>query len=421
MSVINRVLREMPPVDAQAQQLPGVRAVPAPAKRSAYRWWLAAATLPILWYIWTATERHPAATAATTDAATIPAITSVPVYANGESVSAETVRADAGIATPEVVVSEQAGKNASVPVSDTADRAANYAETANAPHVSEQAISARVSDLPLTAASPAANKSSSGADDAVAIATPQPAALTANASVAESKAVAAHAFTTQSAEAQLPASDSPVSKAVAAQSADAQSVPSGVHANAQSRLLQQLQAQGVAAIPELEQRLREQAHQPALRKLLGQLLLRQQQAARARYWLSEHTPALTQDADWHALLALAELHSGDAGAAALRYQQLIRLEPHQGRHHAGLALALEQLLQFSAARDSYRLALQDPDLDPAMRQWALQRLQAPISETQISESARPKAATSPSVSSESGRSGSASSDSRSSASRTHES
>ncbi len=420
MSVINRVLREMPPVDAQAQQLPGVRAVPAPAKRSAYRWWLAAAALPILWYIWTPTEQHPAATAIATDAATSTAITSAPVKANGESVSTKSVGADAGISAPEVVVREHAEKNASVPASDTAGSTANYAETTNTPHASEQATSVRSSGLPLAEPSPAANKNGSSAGNAVASAPPQPAALTANASVAD-RQTAAHAFATQSAEAHLPASDSIASKSATEQSADAQSVPSGVHANAQSRLLQQLQAQGVAAIPELEQRLREQAHQPALRKLLGQLLLRQQQAARARYWLSEHTPALTQDADWHALLALAELHSGDAGAAALRYQQLIRLEPHQGRHHAGLALALEQLLQFSAARDSYRLALQDPDLDPAMRQWALQRLQTPNSEPQISESARPKTATSPTVSSESGRSGSASSDSRSSASRTHES
>jgi MSHA biogenesis protein MshN len=112
-----------------------------------------------------------------------------------------------------------------------------------------------------------------------------------------------------------------------------------------------------------------------VRQWLGLRWLQMQQAKRAYGVLTTLAPPISTAPDYHNVLALAAQQSGEHAAAVTIYQQLISLQPAQGRHQAGLAISLEALGNSSGARSAWQQALRDPQLPLALVRYGQSRLQ----------------------------------------------
>lgn len=119
----------------------------------------------------------------------------------------------------------------------------------------------------------------------------------------------------------------------------------------------------------------ERANEPAqLAALLGRLLIDNGEIARARNVLQSHAPELSDEPDYHLLLAAAYRQAGDHSAAADHYRALTAALPRSGAAWIGLGASLESLEQPAEAANAYNQALESDD-DRAVR-FARQRLSA---------------------------------------------
>ncbi len=112
------------------------------------------------------------------------------------------------------------------------------------------------------------------------------------------------------------------------------------------------------------------------KKVKARLLLILGQAADAATLLSDNRPSVTDDAEYHDLLATGLLSSAAYDQAALTYQALLAIDNQPGRWWYGLAAALDAQGQSRQAAQAYEQALRREDLGAALRQGSQQRLQA---------------------------------------------
>lgn len=103
--------------------------------------------------------------------------------------------------------------------------------------------------------------------------------------------------------------------------------------------------------------------------LKARAMLQQGQAQQAILLLEQHPDGLNRQ-DYLELLASGYQQSGQHAAAVARYLSLLGLDSQQGRWWINLGISLEHLGQKEKALDAYRSALQIPDLDQSLKQYA---------------------------------------------------
>jgi Flp pilus assembly protein TadD len=108
-------------------------------------------------------------------------------------------------------------------------------------------------------------------------------------------------------------------------------------------------------------------------RVLGHLLLDRGEARGALDVLSAAAPPITEDTDYHALMAAAEQRGADHRAAARRYRDLLALQPGNGQWRVGLGISLLATGDRNGAAEAFRQALADPSLPPALRSFAMQQ------------------------------------------------
>ncbi|HEY5674992.1 MAG TPA: tetratricopeptide repeat protein [Malonomonas sp.] len=115
---------------------------------------------------------------------------------------------------------------------------------------------------------------------------------------------------------------------------------------------------------------------PALRTRYGRMLFDRNQLAEAlELMLAKPIPALTEQPDYHALLAALEQESGLFVNAATRYRELLQVRPSQAEWWLLLAITYEQLNETKLASSAYRQALEKAGLSTEHRQFSLDRLE----------------------------------------------
>jgi tetratricopeptide (TPR) repeat protein len=108
--------------------------------------------------------------------------------------------------------------------------------------------------------------------------------------------------------------------------------------------------------------------------LKARSLLQQGQANEAIQLLEQYPDGQSRE-DYLDLLASGYQQVGQHGAAVARYLSLLGLNPQEARWWINLGVSLEHLGQNSKALDAYQTALQIPDLDRSLKQYARQQSQ----------------------------------------------
>jgi len=113
-----------------------------------------------------------------------------------------------------------------------------------------------------------------------------------------------------------------------------------------------------------------------LRLLLGRAQLQAGDNQGAIATLERNAPPMVREPTYHALLAAAYQQTAQWRESAALYQRLSEIRPQQATWQLGLAIALEQLGQPTAAAGHYRLAQQGAGLDDSSRRFASERAAA---------------------------------------------
>ena len=104
--------------------------------------------------------------------------------------------------------------------------------------------------------------------------------------------------------------------------------------------------------------------------LLKARALLQQGEAKQAIRLLEQYPDGQNRQDYLDLLASGYQQTGQHAAAVARYLSLLALNSQEGRWWISLGVSLEHLGQKGKALEAYRSALQIPDLQPSLKQYA---------------------------------------------------
>ncbi len=113
-----------------------------------------------------------------------------------------------------------------------------------------------------------------------------------------------------------------------------------------------------------------------LRKLYARLLLHDQRQGEAIDLLkTEPVPGITQDLEYHALLAALYQEAGQFKAASSVYGQLVQIRPQEALWWMGMAISLEQSGHSEQAHTAYQKALSLPGLRPDLQNYIQSRLQ----------------------------------------------
>jgi tetratricopeptide (TPR) repeat protein len=113
-----------------------------------------------------------------------------------------------------------------------------------------------------------------------------------------------------------------------------------------------------------------------LRKMYARLLLNDQRQGEAIDLLqAEPVAEISQDLEYHALLAALLQESGQFKDASSIYAQLVQLRPQAALWWMGLAISLEQSGHSERARNAYQKALALPGLQPDLQNYIQSRLQ----------------------------------------------
>jgi len=109
-------------------------------------------------------------------------------------------------------------------------------------------------------------------------------------------------------------------------------------------------------------------------QLYARVLLQQQQLDAAVSALNDAPPSVSQDPQYHALLAALYQRQGDHHSAAKTYQELLQRYPREGVWWVGLGISQEQLGQQEQATLAYNKAAQSGSLSSRLRSFASDRL-----------------------------------------------
>ena len=112
------------------------------------------------------------------------------------------------------------------------------------------------------------------------------------------------------------------------------------------------------------------------RKIKARLLLNQGQATAAVNILSDATPSVSMDPEFHDLLASAYLTAEYYDSAVQTYRLLLQQDGSVGRWWYGLAAAMDASARPSEAMTAYERALQSTNLSMGLRQVSQERFMA---------------------------------------------
>lgn len=112
------------------------------------------------------------------------------------------------------------------------------------------------------------------------------------------------------------------------------------------------------------------------KKMKARLLMMQGQYQQAVTLLRNVPPAVSEDKEYHELLASLYQQTGEFSAAIATYQDLIRTDNTVGRWWAGMGISHESLGNTREAVSSFEVALQIPGLENNLRQYSRNRIQS---------------------------------------------
>lgn len=121
---------------------------------------------------------------------------------------------------------------------------------------------------------------------------------------------------------------------------------------------------------------------PGYKKVKARILLNQSDVTGALAVLSASPPTLSNDPEYHSLLATAQLAGGEYNEAIQSYRELLRLnDPRIDKAPLwyGLGSAQQRIGNAAEARQAYQQALQQPELSPNLRAQIERRMAAPAS------------------------------------------
>ena len=111
-------------------------------------------------------------------------------------------------------------------------------------------------------------------------------------------------------------------------------------------------------------------------ELQAQLLVQQNNLQGALAVLEQHSPVLSEDPEYYALMAELQRRTGNAEMAVNLYQQLISHFPQRSVWWLGLGMAQESMGSFNSALGSYRQALATGQLPPYLNAYTQSRIVA---------------------------------------------
>jgi Flp pilus assembly protein TadD len=111
------------------------------------------------------------------------------------------------------------------------------------------------------------------------------------------------------------------------------------------------------------------------KKYARQLMATGHLAAALNLLLSDQQPAFAEDLEYFALLAALQQESGQHGAAAGTYRQLLSYRPQEALWWFGLAISYDQAGAGRDAKEAYRQAIALPGLRADLLEYAAGRLQ----------------------------------------------
>ncbi len=111
-----------------------------------------------------------------------------------------------------------------------------------------------------------------------------------------------------------------------------------------------------------------------LTELRARVYVMQGDNQRARMLLEEHAPTVSQDPEYHAMLAAVYQRLGDYAKAGAVYQQLVTEKPENGVWWLGLGLSMEATGRMAEARQAYEKAQGSKILSPTLRQFVKEKL-----------------------------------------------
>ncbi len=110
------------------------------------------------------------------------------------------------------------------------------------------------------------------------------------------------------------------------------------------------------------------------KKVKARLLMAAGDVAEAADLLARRAPALSDDIEYHEILATAQLANRDYEGARLSYSALVQQDRSQGKWWYGFAASHDYLGNWSAAGQAYSQAIQSADLSPNLRRRSQERL-----------------------------------------------
>jgi MSHA biogenesis protein MshN len=115
---------------------------------------------------------------------------------------------------------------------------------------------------------------------------------------------------------------------------------------------------------------------PGYKKVKARILIADGQINEAVSLLSRRAPDISQDLEYHEILATALLASRDFEGAALSYTSLVQQDQSQGKWWYGFAASHDSMGNSDAAIQAYSRALQQGNLSPNLRRRSQERLTA---------------------------------------------
>lgn len=112
------------------------------------------------------------------------------------------------------------------------------------------------------------------------------------------------------------------------------------------------------------------------KKVKARLLIEEGDIQSAVSLLESRAPAVSNDLEYHEILASAQLASKDFDGAALSYTGLVQQDQTQGRWWYGFAASQDALGNTTAAQQAYTRALEKPNLSTNLRRRSQDRLTA---------------------------------------------
>lgn len=113
---------------------------------------------------------------------------------------------------------------------------------------------------------------------------------------------------------------------------------------------------------------------PGFKKVKARILIADGQIADAVSLLSSRAPSVSEDLEYHDILATAQLASRDYRGALISYTGLVQQDQSQGKWWYGYAASQDSLGNTNAARQAYNRAVQQPNLSPNLRRRSQERL-----------------------------------------------